>query len=239
MSRNSQIVENPAVKTLKWKNEKTKKNPKTKEVEVLQETGWYYYDKSLNGGEGAEVKVDLPITFVWLETASSIMGYNKEEEASVWSNEVLNTGKEPLSVRVGKKIEIEGLYKNIKDAVKGLGGKFCSAVYALVDVDGEKEVWRFLMKGSANSAWISFSNRAKNKNSKIVCFETKVVESPVGSYEEPVFKYIKMTQEESDEADKVAAESVEPYFEYISNMPKVESPQTNDEYTDEPNNGDY
>jgi len=215
MSRNSSIVESPVTRTLKWKNEKTKKDPKTKEVVVTQETGWYYWDKLLNEGEGSDVKVDLPISFIWLETASSIMGFSKEENAAVWSNEVLDLRSQVLNVRIGKDTRVEGIYNTIKDEVKGVGGKFCSAVYTLVDTEQGPEVWRFLMKGSANSAWISFSNRQKNKNSKIVCFETKVVEGQLGTYEEPVFKYMPLSAEESKLADQISAEFVEPYFEYM------------------------
>lgn len=222
MGRTSQIVETPVVKTLKWKNEKIFRDPKTKETKVERETGWYYFDKSLNDGEGDNVKVDMPISFIWLETASSIMGFNEKLKKSVWSNEVLDTKSQVLTVRVDKDVEAEGLYQAIKDEVKGIGGKFCSAVYALVDVaDGEKEVWRFLMSGSSNSAWISFNKRVKNKTHKIVCFDTLVKYTPAGtSYEEPVFKYMPLTEAESIEADSVYIEQIEPYFDYMLNKPK-------------------
>ena len=144
-------MENPAVKTLKWKNrkEEVQKDAKGKALKnedgsiikkVVRETGWYYYDKSLNEGEGAEVKVEMPITFAWLETASSLSGYNKDRETGVYSNEVLDLKKHPMIVKVGKDTLTEGLYSDIKAEAKEAGAKFCNAVYGLVEVDGEYEI---------------------------------------------------------------------------------------------------
>jgi hypothetical protein len=235
MGRTSQIIESPVVRTLKWKNEKTKKDPKTKEVTVLRETGWYYFDKTLNDGEGENVKVELPISFIWLETAMSIMGYNEKTQKSVWSNEVLDLRTQPMVVKIDKEIEVEGLYADIKAEAKGIGGKFCSAVYALVDTsDGEKEIWRFLMAGSSNSAWITFGQRSKNKTHKIVCYETKFCETATGSsYEEPVFKYMPMTQADEKAADE-AAEQVDQYFDYMLNKNSLKQvvSTTNGDYND-------
>jgi hypothetical protein len=99
--------------------------------------------------------------------------------------------------------------------------------------DGEKEVWRFLMSGSSNSAWISFAQRSKNKSHKIVCYDTKFCETATGStYEEPVFKYMSMTEADEKAADE-AATGVDQYFDYILSKPVVKQNTSN------ANNGDY
>jgi hypothetical protein len=163
------------------------------------------------------------------------MGYNEKTQKSVWSNEVLDLRTQPMVVKIDKEIEVEGLYADIKAEAKGIGGKFCSAVYALVDTsDGEKEIWRFLMAGSSNSAWITFGQRSKNKTHKIVCYETKFCETATGSsYEEPVFKYMPMTQADEKAADE-AAEQVDQYFDYMLNKNSLKQvvSTTNGDYND-------
>lgn len=240
MSRTAQILENPAIKTLKWKNrkEEVQKDAKGKALKnedgsiikkVVRETGWYYWDKSLNEGEGGEVMVPMPISFVWLETACSIAGFNKERETGVYSNEVLNLKEHPMVVKIGKETLTEGLYADIKAEAKEAGGKFCNAVYALVETgDEEYEIWRFLMIGSSFSAWTEFSNRAKNKSKMIVCYDTVEKETPNSDiYEAPVFKYMDLPEHLGAEADKVAVEIIDPYFKYILNKPKEEASQDN------------
>lgn len=234
MSRTAEIVSSPVVKTLKWKNAKweTLKDEKGKVLkdeqgkpkqEKVRDTGWYYWDKNLNDGDGAEVMVDMPITFVWLETATSFSGYNKDMQQGVYSNEVLNTKEQPLIVKCGKETIAEGLYNDIKDSVKGQGGKYCQAVYALVEFEGEYEVWRFLMVGSSRDSWMNFSNKMKNKTHAITCYDISEKETPKGDiYELPVFKYLPLPEEMGKEADKVAVEQIDPYFKFILNKPLIE-----------------
>jgi hypothetical protein len=217
MGRTSQIVENPAVKTLKWKNEKIDKKTK----KVTQETGWYYWDKTGNEGEGENVKVPLPITFLWLESASSVSGYSEKKESGIYSNEVLDTRSQPMTVKVGKDTLTEGFWKDIKEEVKAEGGKYCTAVYALVMVDDKPEIWRFLMTGASNS-WLSFSNNSNNRKHAIVCYDTKFETKGSVEYEEPVFKYVSVEKELLELADQLYTEQVEPYFNYILEKPKVE-----------------
>ena len=118
MGRDSKLVSNPAVKTLQWKNEKKSKG------KVVRETGWYFWDKNANDGEGANVMVDMPFTFMWLETATSFSGFNDKLEKGIYSNEVLDIKTQPLIVRCNNETLGEGLYNNIKDAMKDLDKDF-------------------------------------------------------------------------------------------------------------------
>jgi hypothetical protein len=232
MSRSLEILENPSMKTLKWKNrkEEVQKDERGKALKnadgsiikkVVRDTGWYYWDKSGNDGEGCEVHVPMPITFAWLETASSLSGYNKDRETGVYSNEVLDLKKHTMTVKVGKDTIAEGFYADIKADAKEAGAKFCNAVYGLVNVDGEYEIWRFLMVGSSFSSWVNFSNNIKNKTKSITIYDSKERETPNGDiYEEPVFKYLELPNGMGEEADKVAVEVVDPYFKYILDKPK-------------------
>lgn len=212
MGRTSEIRENPAVKTLKWKNAKYEK--KGKEKVMVRETGWYFWDKNGNDGEGQDVLIPIPITFLWLETAFSIMGYSEKREKGIYSNEILDLKTQPLDVKCDKETLAEGLYNDIKEEVKGQGGKFCSAVYALVDTEQGKDVYRFLMSGSANGAWIEFANNAKNRTHSIVCSGTLEKVNGNTEYEEPVFNYLPASDEDKELADQAYTEQIQPFFDY-------------------------
>jgi hypothetical protein len=213
MGRDSKLVSNPAVKTLQWKNEKKVKK------EVVRETGWYFWDKNANDGEGENVMVDMPFSFMWLETATSFSGYHDKLEKGIYSNEVLDIKTQKLTVRCNNETLNEGLYNSIKDAVKGVGGKYCQAVYGLMATDEGYEIVRFLMTGASASAWIAFNNDASNKTKAISCTGKKEVEMKTGAtYDAPIFSYIKGTEDFLTEADNRYLE-VKEYFEYVLNTP--------------------
>lgn len=229
MSRNSDVVSSPVTRTLSWKNKKVKREDvidengkKGKKDVIVRETGWYYYDKTANDGDGDNIKVDLPLNFLWLESAQSFSGYSEKKEQGIYSNEILvgpdavkKYGKRKLTVKCGDSILEEGYYHDIKEAVKGHGGKFCIPVYAMVENDGNWEIWRFLMTGASGAAWMSFNNRTQNEKMMISCIDSVEVEMKTGAvYEAPVFKYIPTTANVLKEADEKCKE-VDKYFEYI------------------------
>jgi hypothetical protein len=219
MSRSVELVSNPAVITLKWKNEKFDKKSKT----VTQECGWYYWDKSLNEGEGGNVHVPMPLVFNWLESAQSFTGWHKTLEKGVYSNEILTSqeavkkyGLQKLVAKVGNDVIAEGFYKDIKETVNGVGGKFCIPVYASMELNGEYQIVRFLMTGSAGGAWMEFNKPNLNRTKTIVCYDKKEVTMPTGStYEMPVFKYVAATEEQDEKANELVKE-VDAYFEYLN-----------------------
>ena len=231
MSRTAQVYENPAVKTFRWRNAKVEilKDEKTGKVlkdeagivkkKIVRETGWYWYSKELE----KDIKLEMPFTWVWLESATSFSGYNKEKEQGVYSNEVLDIKTQPLTVKCGNDVVVEGLYNDIKAEAKESGAKFCQACYGLMKNDeGEYEVVRFLMVGSSRDAWFSFSNRTKNKTHSIVCYDTAEKETPNGDvYELPVMRYMPLDEEFAAEADRVAMEVIDPYFKWLQDKPAV------------------
>jgi len=227
MGRDSKLVSNPAVKTLQWKNEKKSKG------KVVRETGWYYWDKNADDGSGANVMVDMPFTFMWLETATSFSGYHDKLEKGIYSNEVLDIKTQVLTVRCNNETLGEGLYNTIKDAMKGQGAKYCQAVYGLMSTDDGFEIVRFLMTGASASAWISFNNDASNKSKAISCDGKKEVEMKTGAtYDAPTFSYIKGTDDFLNEADARYLE-VKEYFKYILSKPTdIESSDDIDEEGD-------
>jgi len=115
-----------------------------------------YYDKE------SKERVELDeLEIVVLDVRSSITGFNSDTSAQITSNLVAATGSEVLKVaswKDGKSTDIaEGLYKEIKDKVKAVGGKFTANVICLCDVTGEgKEVCNLQFQGSSLNGWINF-----------------------------------------------------------------------------------
>ena len=225
MSRNSKLVEQPAIRSYKWKNEKFDKKLK----KVTQETGWFYWDKDGNDGEGENVMLDMPFTFLWLESAQSFMGFNEKTDKGFYSNEIISSadgikkyGKRKLDLKSDGETVLSGFYADIKEEAKGMGAKFCIPVYAAMEIDGTYQIVRFFMTGSSGSAWMTFNNRSGNMNKAIVCFDKKQIEMKTGStYDEPVFKYIPATDEQLELANTLV-EQVDAYFDYVLNAEKEE-----------------
>ena len=220
MGRSTNLVENPTVKTFKWKNEKFDKKLKA----VTQEAGWYHYDKSANDGEGANVLLTTPSKFMWLESMQSVSGFNKKEDTGVYSNEVPGSpdsikeyGKQTLVVKIKTDIVATGTWKEISEEVKGMGGKYCIAVYgAMLNEDGEYEVVRFLFTGSSRQPWMNLADRSKLlKNTVVLTGKINDVEMKTGeTYQEPVLALEKATDEELEIAD-ILSEKVSDYFHFV------------------------
>jgi len=243
MSRLSSMVEKPYTKTLQWKNEKFSK--KTKKVET--EKGWYYYVPStVEGEKGTNVMLEMPITFMWLLSATSFTGYNEAEGVSVFSNEVLgekdlkdffpkNAGENVedyyarlksymmLTAKMGKETIATGFYKDIKDAVVSKGGKYCQPNYFLaINEDGTTEIVRILFSGGSVETWIPFSGNKNGLKTKGVSF-SGTTEKEKGSvqYDSPTFEFVDVDSKYVKAAD-AAAQTVVDYFKFLIGDSKTE-----------------
>lgn len=233
MSRLSSMVERPFTKTLQWKNEKFDKKLK----KVVQEKGWYWYQKSeVEGGKGTNVMIDMPFTFLYLLSATSFSGYNEENSASIYSNEVLSErdlkelfprgttdleeytqkirNAQVITAKMGKDVIATGFYKDIKALVTDKGGKYCSPVYALMITPEGTEIVRILISGSGTETWIPFANAGKLKRMGVSCCGS--IEKTKGSndYEAPKFEYVEVDEKYQSAADK-AAQQVLDYFKFL------------------------
>ena len=243
MSRLSSMVEKPYTKTLQWKNETFSK--KTKKVET--EKGWYYYVPStVEGEKGTNVMLEMPITFMWLLSATSFTGYNEAEGVSVFSNEVLgekdlkdffpkNAGENVedyyarlksymvLTAKMGKETIATGFYKDIKDAVVSKGGKYCQPNYFLaINEDGTTEIVRILFSGGSVETWIPFSGNKNGLKTKGVSF-SGTTEKEKGSvqYDSPTFEFVDVDSKYVKAAD-AAAQTVVDYFKFLIGDSKTE-----------------
>ena len=100
------------------------------------------------------------LKIIVLDVRSSVTGYNSTTKSQITSNMVAETGKEVLKVQSwedGKPTVIaEGLYKDIKDKVKTVGGKFTTNVICLTDVGNGQEICNLQLQGSSLNGWINF-----------------------------------------------------------------------------------
>lgn len=125
--------------------------------------------------EAGNVLVELPFKFAMFCEFSTIKGFHTESKSGIYSNEVVNVGKEEVVVKsfnAGKLIE--GIYSKIKPSVISLGGKFNKSIYGTTE-DGTTINLAF--KGSALSVWSDFTKASgKEKYTKwihIDSFEKK------------------------------------------------------------------
>ena len=122
-----------------------------------------YYDKA------AEETVELEkLDVIVLDVRSSITGFYEEKKASISSNMVLDTKKEPFKVIAfanKKPIEIaDGLYATIKPELAKVGGKFTSNIIGLVDFGDGWEVTNIQLSGVALNSWIEFTTEHDNNS---------------------------------------------------------------------------
>jgi hypothetical protein len=129
-------------------------NPVTKWIEFKGSTGKFqYWDKA------TESNIELPLAkigFIVLDELNTISGYHSSAEAGIYSNEISDLSHETLTVKVFKtNIQITGLYKDIKDNIKAIGGKFTKSVYAaLITGKDSLELVNFKMSGSGFGGWL-------------------------------------------------------------------------------------
>ncbi len=190
-------------------------NPCQKWIRFSGDTGEFsWYDKETE----QEIKINLPISFIVLDSLSRITGYHKASDGGINSNEVHDLRKEPLEVYTFKGSEyITGLYRDIKDAVKALGGKFTASVYAVLINEKHLELVNFQFRGAALKSWLD----AKINPGKIKTGVTEIIEDSNGSihFRKPVFQTFKL----DDDLYNQAIEMDKKLQEYLaSKKEKVE-----------------
>ena len=194
-------------------------NPCRKFIDFKSDKGeFFFYDKE----KEESVKVPVPLYFVVLDELATISGYNKKNDCGIYSNEVHKTATEILRVKTFKGGEsIIGLYNDIKDSIKALGGKYTKSVYAmLIHPDKSTELVNFKFRGAAFSAWL---DKNVNATTSVVSI-TGFTEEKNGNttYQVPVFKSFKMTDEIKGEAILMDTVLQEYLTEYKLQQPEKE-----------------
>jgi hypothetical protein len=175
-------------------------NPATKFID-FKDGQFQYFDKETE----KNVIIDLPIYFIVLDELSTISGFCEKHNCGIYSNEVQRISDEVLKVKTFKGGEsITGLYKDISDEVKVLGGKFTKSVYALlINEDQSTEFVNFKFRGAAFSGWLD--KKFNPEKSAVGIMETYEATKGKTVYQVPVFKPFKLTPEltaQAIDADK-------------------------------------
>lgn len=127
-----------------------------------------YYDKDKPEDE-REVEVDS-LDLIVLDIKSSVSGFNEASSSSISSNllDPYTTGTEEFEVKSKVNgsygVVAKGIWKDIKDEVYKLGGKFTTNLFALADLGNGYEIVKLELNGSALSPWIEFVGEFENEN---------------------------------------------------------------------------
>jgi hypothetical protein len=179
---------NPTSKYLDWKS---------------NDKSFSYYDKEA----GENVKVDLPLKFVFLQHYHTVKGWNDASQSGIYSNEVYYIGSEPMTVRAFKGGTIaEGIYKDIKQDITNAGGKYHRSVYVMME-DGS--IANLSFKGAVVREWSDFMEANKNLVDSQWIEVKSAKDQKKGSikYSTPEFTLgANLNAKDSAQADSVASE---------------------------------
>jgi hypothetical protein len=135
----------------------TSSNPTSRYLEwKSNDKAFSFYDKEA----GQNVKVELPLKFLFLQNYHTVKGWNDASSSGIYSNEVYYIGSEPMTVRAFKGgVLAQGLYKDIKTAIVNAGGKYHRSIYVMLE-DGS--VANISLKGAGVRQWSDFMEANKN-----------------------------------------------------------------------------
>tara|TARA_R110002020_G_scaffold465216_1_gene686504 strand:- start:2561 stop:3277 length:717 start_codon:yes stop_codon:yes gene_type:complete len=174
--------------------------------------------------------------FIPFDTLYSVRGYNEASKAGVRANEVKSVQSEDLEVYAGFKNRtplVSGKWKDIKDAVRGHGGKFAICAYGIGKLlNGETGTICVVFSGSGSGAWFDLQKSAGGSlEGKLITWDGSTNEGQKGStkYDIPVLK----ASEPSDgELDKAKAADLE--FQAYLKAQKASQGRPADDLGDDP-----
>lgn len=129
---------NPAVRWFEWHGEQG----------VVR-----HYDKTAK----QNIIEPLPFRFLLLDEVGTVRGWHDTSNSGIYANQVRDTRSDVLVVKAFKGGTLaEGLYKDIKDRVNTLGGRFNADCYIAFKLDGALALGVLRFKGAALGAWMEF-----------------------------------------------------------------------------------
>jgi len=190
-----ETAKNPATKFLSWKS---------------NDQCFSYYDKDIEDKEKANVKIQLPFKFLFLDQLQSVKGWSDALSGQIISNEVKTVSDQELNaVCYHKNVKGEstkttiakGLYKDIKDAVVSAGAKYHKSIYIMLE-DGT--LANIQLKGASVKEWGDFFNKSKSRlaDEWIIVKSAKPGKKGAVKYFTPEFTFERsITEDEAMQAD--------------------------------------
>ena len=173
-----------------------------------------YYDKE----KKESVTIGDDLTFMLLDTTSTIKGWHEGSESGIFSNEVRDIQQDVLVVKAFKGGTLaEGTYKSIRDKIIASGGHFTANLYAAVKIDGELAIASIQFKGAALRSWMEFckTNRSELYKKAIRCKGFEEGRKGKIVYKTPLFNLSGVSPETDAAAiscDHVLQEFLKSYF---------------------------
>ena len=209
MSRSKQKTENtgssnPCKYFIEWKN-----------------GSFSYYDKV------QEKTIDLghKITFMVLDSLSTVKGWDDKSTSSIYSNEVRSTVKDVLNVKSFKGGDLV--------SVIALGGRYVASIYVATKIDGEVVMGNLQLKGAALQVWSDFNkeNRDDILTKAVSVHAKEERKKGATKWEVPMFKIIDITEKSNEEANALDVVLQDYLTEYFSGN-KTTSTETKTEVTE-------
>lgn len=187
-----------------------------------------YYDKQ----EKKQVELEPDFTFILLDQTATVRGWHDPSESGIYANEVRDTRASPLTVKAYQAgILAEGMYSEIRDRVRAVGGHFTNNCYIAYKNDAGLELGCLQFKGAALNAWVEFS-----KANRPIIYKQAV---RIDGYQEgkkgkitfrvPVFKMQELSDDTNEKAvavDRVLQEYFDEYFKRTHTAPNEPEPTT-------------
>lgn len=180
-----------------------------------------YYDKEKQDN----IELNLPFTFIVLDTLNTIKGFCKPKGSGFWSNEVRDTTKDKMTLRDKDGIVAEGLYRDIIMLRESKGAKYSQSVYIAFFEGKDLVIGNIQIMGASLNAWIDFRKDHEVMKGAITVKDSKEETNGDNTYQVPIFE----VKELSDETNSKAIELDKELQDYLSkyfNAPK-------EEYTEE------
>ena len=185
-----------------------------------------YDEPDAQGKKGEDVLIKIPLTCLVLDVMVTIKGWNDDENASYYSNEVRfkEMDESVFNVRIRKNNAATGTYKEVKALLPD--AKFAYSVYVCMKEDGKLIIANLQFVGTPAGEWYDFmkKNDVYKDAIKIAAYEERKKGS--NTFYAPVFSKCPTTPETDLKAKELDKELQAYLLEYLK--PKVEAPTSNE-----------
>lgn len=166
------------------------------------------------------------LKFLVLKEMHTVKGWHDKSQSGIFANEVKEIGKEALEVKSFKGGTLaRGIYKDIKDIISNVGGRYVKSVYAMLE-DGT--IVNFAFKGAVVQQWGDTFNKARRRFADEWVILDTIEEKQKGKvrYTVPSFKFGGVI---SDEAEVLADKVYKELESKLSNTPTRETEAVNED----------
>lgn len=177
-----------------------------------------YYNKA----DKSNVTVPLPFTFIPLDTLITLKGYNKKKLKGFWSNEVRDISTDKFTIKSKDGIEMQGLYKELKDFCELNKISYIQSVYiAYKNEKGHLTLGNIQIKTSALTPWIELTKSTKPYGMAITVKSTTKGRNGDVDFLAPVYQAVILKEETKKEAIKLDEVLQEYLNTYLKRTPET------------------